>query len=314
MSLLFIETTAFGCSFVRRFMDALLRAACGPWASQFWIAAYVGVAAAVCLKCATLPSLVRLQPLFDYRSSASKAILLAGIVGAIYAFALSFHYRVCMIPKVENAFLSGAPNVALQPCYQNRTAELPPFVLHPAETTANYYLVEGAPGCGKTTILREACFNAGPGVMYFSVPLATMDFGIELAKHINFEFVEGVSAWQVVARYFADARERVPTSNYEATMRVLDVISKAAVGLKTVLGHPAVLVIDNVARLAHQDPEMLHLLQDFAERRADDGTFVVRCMSGFCSLLSLWLRCPCFGFGLSVILQQQCCVVPPNRL
>ena len=256
--------------------DALLRSFCGPWVSPFWIAACLVVAAAVYRKRATLPSQERLQALFDYLSTTSKAVLLAGIVGAVVPFLLSSYQGLCMIPKVENAFFSGAPNVTLRPCFQNRTAELPHFVLHPAETTGDYYLVEGPHGCGKTTILRDACFNAGPGVLYFSVPEAAQQFGVKLAKLINFEFLEGVSAWQVVKSYFADAGDRAPASNLEATMRVLDVISEAAVGLKNALGHPAVMVIDDTALLARKDPEVLNLVQDFAKRRADDGTFVVR--------------------------------------
>ena len=42
------------------------------------------------------------------------------------------------------------------------------------------------------------------------------------------------------------------------------------------LGHPAVMVLDDTALLAREDPKVLNLLQDFAKRRADDGTFVVR--------------------------------------
>ena len=206
-------------------MDALLRSFCGPWASPFWIGTCVVVAATVYRNRATLPSRERLQALFDDLPTTSKAVILVvGIVGAVVPFLLSSYQGVCMIPKVRNAFLSGAPNVTLRPCYQNRTAELPHFVLHPAETNGDYYLIEGPHGCGKTTILRDACFNAGPGVLYFSVPEAAQQFGVKLAKLINFEFLEGASAWQVLKRYFADAGDRAPTSNLEATMRVLDVI------------------------------------------------------------------------------------------
>ena len=256
--------------------DALLRSFCGPWFSPFWIAACLVVAAAVYRKRATLPSRERLQALFDYLSTTSKAVLLAGIVGAVVPFLLSSYQGLCMIPKVENAFLSGTPNVTLHPCYQNRTAELPSSLLHPAASTGDYYLVEGPHGCGKTTILLDACFTAGPGVLYFSVPEAASDFGVDFAKLINFEFMEGASAWQVLKSYFADAGDRVPASNYEATKRALKVISQAAEGLKNVLGHPAVMVIDNTARLARKDPEVLELLQDFAKDRADKRAFVVR--------------------------------------
>jgi Cdc6-like AAA superfamily ATPase len=37
-------------------------------------------------------------------------------------------------------------------------------------------------------------------------------------------------------------------------------------------GHPLVVVIDNINRLAKEDPKMLELLQDFAKNSADAGT------------------------------------------
>ena len=139
-----LASTAFSCLFVRCFMgDALLRSFCGLWVSPFWIAACLVVAAAVYRKRATLPSQERLQALFDYVSTTSKAVLLVGIVGVVIPFLLSSYQGLCMVPKVENAFLSGAPNVTLHPCYQNRTAELPSSLLHPAASTGDYYLVKG---------------------------------------------------------------------------------------------------------------------------------------------------------------------------
>ena len=109
--------------------------------------------------------------------------------------------------------------------------------------------------------------------MHFSVPEAAQQFGVKLAKLIKFEFLEGVSAWQVVKSNFADAGDRAPASNLEVTMRVLDVISEVAVGLKIALGHPAVTVIDDTALLAREDPKVLNT-------HSHDITYMCPCTKG----------------------------------
>ena len=64
-------------------------------------------------------------------------------------------------------------------------------------------------------------------------------------------------------------------TNKDATNRALEVIWPAAAELKKLLGHPPVMVIDDTARIARKEPEVLERLQDFGTDRADDGTLVV---------------------------------------
>ena len=43
---------------------------------------------------------------------------------------------------------------------------------------------------------------------------------------------------------------------------------------KVKYGRPAVIIYDNVSRLAHQNPEILDILQDGAKDNADNQTYI----------------------------------------
>ena len=210
--------------------------------------------------------------------------------------------QACAVPKAMTAFMEGVPAPPTEKCFQNRTHQLLASLLRPAEDAEAYYLVEGPHGCGKTTIIRDACHSIGPGVMYVSVPPAAQNFGEELASLIDFEFYEQATIGSVMMSLFREVSAMRPETNFEATERVFKVISCAAIELKKLLGHPPVMVIDDTARLARDDPKVLKLLQDVAKDRADDNTLVV-CWMYRCSLLCGY---DCVACGFLFV----SCVVP----
>ena len=187
---------------------------------------------------------------------------------------ISYKQR-CTVPNAMAVFLERAPAPPSDNCFQNRSHELPATLFHPSAASKSYYLVEGPHGCGKTTMIRDACSHAGPGVAYFSVPFEPLDFGIKLASMIGFEFYEDATVGSVMMSFFRETPAMRPATNKDATNRALEVIWPAAAELKKLLGHPPVMVIDDTARLARKEPEVLERLHDFAKDRADDGTLVV---------------------------------------
>ena len=114
--------------------------------------------------------------------------LLSFIAFMLFMFCFVSCKQACAVPKAMTAFMEGVPAPPTEKCFQNRTHLLPASLLRPAEDAEAYYLVEGPHGCGKTTIIRDACHSIGPGVMYVSVPPAPENFGEDLANLIHFDF------------------------------------------------------------------------------------------------------------------------------
>ena len=83
---------------------------------------------------------------------------------------------VCVVPNAKAAFKVGLPNTSVN-CYIPRQELVrkiqgilrPPSVDDEPVHPGGYYLIEGQHGCGKTTILKRALVESGPGILY--VPL-----------------------------------------------------------------------------------------------------------------------------------------------
>jgi hypothetical protein len=57
-------------------------------------------------------------------------------------------------------------------------------------------------------------------------------------------------------------------------VRALKAFKHAAKAYKIKHGRPAVIIYDNVSRLAYKDPEILNTLQDDAKDNADSRTYI----------------------------------------
>ena len=61
---------------------------------------------------------------------------------------------------------------------------------------------------------------------------------------------------------------------------------------KVKYGRPAVIIYDNVSRLAHQNPEILDILQDDAKDNADSRTYMAVFVSSE-GLVPRRMQCKC---------------------
>ena len=83
---------------------------------------------------------------------------------------------VCVVPNAKAAFKVGLPNTSVN-CYiprQELVRKIQGILRSPSADDepvhpGGYYFIEGQHGCGKTTILKRALVESGPGILY--VPL-----------------------------------------------------------------------------------------------------------------------------------------------
>jgi hypothetical protein len=189
--------------------------------------------------------------------------LVAAICGGL-AFLVIFHaHGTCPSVAVAASFRSGTQ--ADPPlCFQNRS--FPVDVFHPTFPSGSYVLLEGPHGCGKTTAIQWQAHAAGAGVVYASVVDATT-FGYELAS--TFHLDDG--SWWTLSSLPISFQSFSQMNVIDAVSRICDFIRDIGPHLSQELNKPLVLIIDNSARLAKLNPEVLYLLQDFAKDSADEG-------------------------------------------
>ncbi|CAG8658811.1 5103_t:CDS:2, partial [Racocetra fulgida] len=111
--------------------------------------------------------------------------------------------------------------------------------LHRTKKTCFYQVVSGSHGVGKSTIVCQAAKEVGRGVIYIDIPANVTKFGDD-AKWI----------------------------------RALDRFKCGAKAYLKAYGKPAVIVYDNVSRLAREAPELLDILQDDAKDNADKSSYI----------------------------------------
>lgn len=95
---------------------------------------------------------------------------------------------VCVVPNAKAAFKVGLPNTSVN-CYiprQELVRKIQGILRSPSADDepvhpGSYYLIEGQHGCGKTTILKRALVESGPGILY--VPLG-VDGDVRIGQFI----------------------------------------------------------------------------------------------------------------------------------
>ena len=159
--------------------------------------------------------------------------------------------------------------------HQDITALLEP------DAKAQYAVIVGAAGTGKSTAVRKALSKLSypKGAVYFLPPSLLAGFSSALAKTLGFRRPIG---WvdRVVRLFIGETNEQEPalpsTSEPHATWQKLEpCIFRAAVLYASKHKAPAVLVLDGMDLVAKKDPEFFLVIQDFAKKCADTGVLSI---------------------------------------
>ncbi|CAF1416092.1 unnamed protein product [Adineta ricciae] len=142
----------------------------------------------------------------------------------------------------------------------------------PDKLVSSYYIVLGEHGSGKSTLIRQAAREVGPGVVYVDVPSNVEKFGFAFARAIRFNFKEHIrlSTW-IESKMFGSPPDDGKEASWE---RVLQTFEKYALNYKKKYGSVPVLIFDSCDSLANKDPKMLEILQDTAKTAIDDSAWI----------------------------------------
>jgi hypothetical protein len=142
------------------------------------------------------------------------------------------------------------------------------------ERTAQYALVVGESGTGKSTAVRNTVRSlpSPKGAIYFSTPVLVASFSSDLARAVGyappFDPLASVFGW--LGGQASSAR-----ADGVAWPELFRALQKSATRFHAMHARPAVLVIDAVDFVAKEDPAFFLQLQDFAKVCADMGTLRV---------------------------------------
>ena len=134
----------------------------------------------------------------------------------------------------------------------------------------------GETGCGKSTAVREAIYEAPTpkGVVYFLASELIGSFSSRLGSALGFSR-DVVDIAALARRFLSGNPDKAMNGNSEEPYATWDVLApaltKAAALYRKKNGVPMVLVIDAVDLIAKRDPNFLIVLQDFAKASADFG-------------------------------------------
>lgn len=146
---------------------------------------------------------VFLSPLIEclsvyYRATENKFFFTLISAMLTFFFYLGYGYKadLCRVPHILAAFERGTPRPEKIHYFVDR-----PEIKELAQTFASpitnkYMVIFGERGTGKTILLKHACHEVGPGVVYISVPVDPTEFPDVFATAIDFPFDEGTSLWR----------------------------------------------------------------------------------------------------------------------
>ncbi|DBB09593.1 hypothetical protein WJX82_008458 [Trebouxia sp. C0006] len=146
-----------------------------------------------------------------------------------------------------------------------------------------YYVVTGAHGRGKSTLLREMCLRRGKkGMGYIEVEPHPKDFGNSLGAALDFNFQEHMGMLNQLVGLMGALPVHKEDSPQMTFKRAASALQEAAAEHKNRTGRPFVLIIDAVDRLAEHAPDILETLQDYCKDWAEQTivSVVLVCSEG----------------------------------
>ncbi|DBA82847.1 TPA: hypothetical protein ACH3X1_007069 [Trebouxia sp. C0004] len=146
-----------------------------------------------------------------------------------------------------------------------------------------YYVVTGAHGRGKSTLLREMCLRRGKkGMGYIEVEPHPKDFGKSLGAALDFNFQEHMGMLNQLVGLMGALPVHKEDSPQMTFKRAASALQEAAAEHKKRTGRPFVLIIDAVDRLAEHAPDILETLQDYCKDWAEQTivSVVLVCSEG----------------------------------
>lgn len=181
-----------------------------------------------------------------------------GLVGVNFAvnYGYQLTYKHAVLQKLEGGLLPPPAPLAALP--REVLREEVRALLRPAKPARFYAVVAGPPGAGKSTALRAACRDVGPGVGYFDVSPACEDFGADLGQAFDFSFEKQVGLFNMVSQAVLGAKTvELGGHKLGSLRRSAEALAGAAREYRAQHGRPFVLVLDSVDRLQAGQKEAL---------------------------------------------------------
>lgn len=138
-------------------------------------------------------------------------------------------------------------------------------LMQPERPSRFFSLVLGAPGTGKTTLVRAACREMEGGVGYMECsPCCTDDFGRDLGETFDFKLEKHVNLFNIVTQTVVGRKtvDMAAGTGKKATLRrSCEALHAAAAEYRKLSGKPFVIVIDALDRL-HADKEVMEAFME----------------------------------------------------
>ena len=212
-------------------------------------------------------------------------LLTMAAVPTLFVFSFLLIYGLCVVPNAKAAFKAGLPNDSVA-CFVPRTnlvRDIQRTILRSPSADdeprhpGGYILIKGRHGCGKTTILKRALTESGPGILYVPVGF-NGDISLSLYQSLRInEYCEGF--WVTFYTFLKLPLKVCPDDPLSRLEYGLKILTQAATEIVQEEGYIPVVVFDNLSQTLKQQrfdgKQMVAMLQDAAKEMSDDKLLIV---------------------------------------
>ncbi|CAG8775850.1 5280_t:CDS:2, partial [Racocetra fulgida] len=168
-----------------------------------------------------------------------------GLIGTAASIYLIQKYNY--LQTLRSFFNAELPSIRGDLFKERKEMDLIKRILNPTLEKSTYYLIIGPHGCGKSTLVNFAARTFKKGIIYVEASDDIEKFGQNFAKAINYP--------------------KLDVNLVEWLANQLNVAKKYSI-------YP-VLIIDDIAKIAKNDPKVVERLQNVAKSAADHGLYTV---------------------------------------